>query len=321
MNPFLPQLERRGRVVLDGGFATALEARGHDLSSKLWSARVLVEQPDEVAAVHEAYLRAGATCVITASYQATLPGLVDYGLERDEAEAAIRSSVEIAREVRDRFAGGPGGPTDEVEPPPLVAASVGPYGAFLADGSEYDGRYGVSDDDLRDFHEQRLRLLVAGGPDVLAFETIPSAREAAVLLDLLESDRDARGWFSFSCADGRRIWDGTSIEAVTRLCRDRDRVAGVGVNCTDPRFLGELVRRIRSETDLPIVAYPNSGERYDGRSKQWSWPTDDEEAVSWIEGLRDAWQEGARVVGGCCRIGPEDIAELRLRLDREDWPS
>jgi homocysteine S-methyltransferase len=202
---------------------------------------------------------------------------------------------------------------------PLVAASVGPYGAYLADGSEYAGRYGVSDTELREFHAARFRLLAGSGPDLLACETIPSASEAAVLLSILDETPPAWGWFSFSCADARTLWDGTPIERVARLCRSHERVAGVGVNCTDPRYAGELVRRLRSETDLPIVLYPNSGERYDAVSKRWGERGEGPAAVTWLEGVRAGWAEGARVVGGCCRVGPDDIAELRTRLRRGDW--
>ncbi len=321
MNPFAPLLEAKGHVLLDGGLATALEHRGHALTSELWSARLLIDAPDEVTAVHDTYLRAGADCLTTATYQATVPGFARVGLERREAERTLRSSVEIAVSVRDRFLAE--GNAIEMRGgerlPPIVAASVGPYGAYLADGSEYDGRYGLTDADLRDFHADRFRLLAGAGADLLACETIPSTQEAAVLLSILDGTPGAWAWLTFSCADGRRIWDGSPIETVVRLCHGRERVAGVGINCTDPRHAGELVRRVRSETDLPIVLYPNSGEQYDAVSKTWAPPRDDPDSMTWLEGVRAGWDVGARVVGGCCRIGPEDIAELRALLGCGDW--
>ena len=191
------------------------------------------------------------------------------------------------------------------------------YGAWLADGSEYDGRYGLSVAELADFHRERFRLLAGSGADLLACETIPSAPEALALLELLAGTPDAWGWLSFTCADDRTLRDGTPIEEVVDACAAAERVAAVGVNCTEPRWVGELVRRTRARTELPIVVYPNSGERYDGRTKAWSREV---RGQSWLEGMRAAWSEGARVLGGCCRIGPEEIRELRTRLERGDFP-
>lgn len=302
-NPFSRFLDTEAVVVLDGGSATALEARGHVLDSRLWSAGLLRDDPDAVVEVHRDYLEAGADCITSVSYQASFPGLAEAGVGDADAEALLVKSSALALEAR-----------DAVAPDSLVAASVGPYGAYLADGSEYDGRYAVDDDGLGDFHRRRLHLLAGTGVDVLACETIPSGREARVLLSLLaERPRDVPAWLSFSCRDEAHLHDGTPVDEVARACRGAPRVAAVGINCTAPEHVPALVRRICSVWDGLVVVYPNSGERYDAGSGSWSGrgaATDD----AWLQGVLAARGAGAEMVGGCCRVGPADIAELRRRL-------
>ncbi len=276
-------LDEQGVVLLDGGLATELEERGHDLSDELWSARLLRDDPQAIRAVHRAYVEAGADCVITASYQATL--------ERLPAEL-LRLSVTLAREAGPR----------------IVAASVGPYGAARADGSEYTGAYDLDERGLRGQHAPRLRLLAESGADLLACETIPSYPEARALASLLEG---TPAWFSFTCRDGERISDGTPIETCARHLDGVPEVVAIGVNCTPPRFVEDLVRRIRAATRKPIVAYPNSGEHWDAQRRRWTGTRDPGEFAEMAARWRDA---GARVLGGCCRTGPAHIRALRKRL-------
>ena len=270
-------------TILDGGLATELEARGHDLSDRLWSARLLRDDPAAIRAVHRAYVEAGADCVITASYQATLESL---------GEDALRLSVRLARDAEPR----------------MVAASVGPYGAARADGSEYTGDYDLNEGGLGGWHARRLGVLDECGADYLACETIPSFAEARALAALLGR---TPAWFSFSCRDGEHICDGTPIAECARHLDAIDQVAAIGVNCTPPRFVESLVKRIRAATRKEIVVYPNSGERWDATLRRWEGTRDPgdfaEMAVRW----RDA---GATMIGGCCRTGPAHIRALRARL-------
>lgn len=310
MNPFTRLLRAQGVVVLDGGLATALEGRGHVLDSALWSAKLLVEAPDEIRQVHLEYLNAGADCITTASYQASFEGLAAAGMAEAEAVRLMQRSSDLAIEARDAFREEAQDTTGRLDP--LVAASVGPYGAYLADGSEYDGRYGVDETVLDAFHRRRFGLLAASGVDLIACETIPSEAEAHVLLRILDDHADAWAWMSFSCKNGTRLRDGSSFERVVRTCAEHDRVAAIGANCTEPGHMAELMGRARLATDLPLIAYPNSGETYDAGTKRWAGalPT-----VEWLEGVRGALEAGARIVGGCCRIGSASIAELRGEIE------
>ena len=292
-------------VLLDGGLATELERAGHDLSDKLWSARLLRDEPEAIRRVHRDYLEAGADCIVSASYQASVAGFVESGRSRRQAEQLIGLSLTLAQEARDAFAATDGGRR-------LVAASIGPYGAYLADGSEYRGDYGVESATLRAFHQPRWEILAQPGT-LLACETIPSRQEAELLLELLAESPGVSAWLSFSCRDGAQLADGTPIEQCARLCAASSKVVAVGVNCTAPRFLPELLRRMHTAAPgLPLVAYPNSGETYDVESKCWHGTAD---PASFASAARQWVDEGARVVGGCCRTGPGHIRALAALRD------
>jgi homocysteine S-methyltransferase len=286
-------------VILDGGLSNALVARGHDLSDGLWTARLLRDAPGEIAAVHRAYFEAGAEVATTASYQASLPGFERAGLSRREAESLIRRSVTLAREVRDELA-------DDGRRR-LVAASVGPYGAVLADGSEYRGRYGLTAARLRDFHLSRIELLVSAGPDLLAVETIPDADEAEVLVALLD-EVGVPAWLSYS-VDGLSTRAGQPLADAFAVVAPSRSVVAAGVNCCAPDDVLPALEVARSVTGKPGVAYPNSGQGWDSGTHTWSGTT------SYDVRLAPLWvQAGAAYVGGCCQVGPADIAALAAVL-------
>ncbi len=284
-------LDLSGPIVLDGGLSTALEQQGADLGGALWTARLLADEPARLAAAHRSFFDAGARVATTASYQASVEGLVAAGYDATEARHLITSSVTIAREVADAYPGS------------LVAASVGPYGAFLADGSEYTGGYGVSPARLRDFHGPRLELLAGAGPDLFAVETIPDADEAEVLVDLLD-EVGLPAWFSYSVR-GDRTSAGQPLDAAYAVLAGRRVLVAAGVNCSDQADVQGAVETAVAVTDLPAVAYPNRGGSWDAEGKRWAYgdPLDLDLVAGWLEA-------GARLLGGCCGNGPADIAAL-----------
>ncbi len=246
-----------GPVVLDGGLSTQLAALGEDTSGALWTGRVLLDNPAAVTRAHAAFVAAGATVVISASYQVSRWGFEEQGLTGLDADAALRASTRAARAACD-----PQGAT-------RVAASVGPYGAVLHDGSEYRGRYGRTHGQLVDFHRERLDVLADTAPDLLAIETIPDVAEAEALVDVLADHPDLPAWMTFSAVDGAHVCAGQSIEEAVGVAAGAPSVMAVGINCTDPRHVGELVRRVRAACDLPIVVYPNAGGDWDPADNQW----------------------------------------------------
>lgn len=297
------RITKYGWLPLDGGLATALEEQGYDLSDHLWSAGLLSRNPEAVKAVHRRYLAAGARCLITASYQASIPGFQAAGFSKQEAGDLIRRSVQLAIEARDDFLLASGYGVS-----PLVAASIGPYGACLADGSEYHGKYGISDLDLAEFHRERFRILAQSGADLLACETIPSLEEALVLSKLLEEFPRARAWFSFSCRDSNRLNDGTPLAEAGTALGDCDQILAIGVNCTAPQHINGLIKEIKSvNSDKLIVVYPNSGEAWDHQKRRWVSESDRD---SLLQTAGEWWRAGARLIGGCCRVGPAQIREL-----------
>ncbi|MEU0402658.1 homocysteine S-methyltransferase [Streptomyces sp. NPDC006197] len=298
-----------GVLVLDGGLSNQLEAQGCDLSDALWSARLLADGPEQIEAAHTAYVRAGARVLITSSYQATFEGFARRGTGREEAARLLGRSVELARRAGEGATGeGAGaGPPEEV----WVAASVGPYGAMLADGSEYRGRYGLSVGALERFHRPRIEVLAGAAPDVLALETVPDAEEAEALL------RAAEGcgvpvWLSYTVVGGRTR-AGQDLAEAFAVAAGNDQVVAVGVNCCDPAEAGAAVELAVAVTGKPAVVYPNSGERWDARARGWRGDTafDPARAAAWTGA-------GARLVGGCCRVGPKTIAALADVLSTGD---
>lgn len=290
-------------TVLDGGLSNALEARGHLLGGQLWTARLLRDDPEEIAAVHRAYFEAGAQVATTASYQASVPGLVAAGSSEREAERLIRLSVRLAKEVAAEG------------PDRRVAASVGPYAATRADGSEYRGYAGpgatAPAQVLREFHAPRLELLAAEEPDLIAVETLPDTVEAEVLIDLLRQ-LDLPAWISFS-ADGDRTRAGQPLTEAFAVAGDLDSVVAVGVNCCDPAEALAAVRLATATTGRPAVCYPNSGQGWRGgegeEAGHWTG------AMSWTLSSAPEWVEaGATLVGGCCQVGPDQIKALAAAL-------
>ncbi|MFB8086991.1 homocysteine S-methyltransferase [Streptomyces sp. NPDC055992] len=281
-----------GTVLLDGGLSNQLEAQGCDLSDALWSARLLADGPGQIEAAHTAYVRAGAQVLIAAGYQASFEGFARRGIGREAAAGLFARSVELAR----RAAG-------MVERDVWVAASVGPYGAVTADGAEYRGRYGLTVGELERFHRPRIAALAAAAPDALALETVPDTDEARALLRVA-GDYGLPVWLSYTVADGRTR-AGQPLDEAFGLAREHDEVIAVGVNCCDPAEVESAVRAAAQAAGKPVVAYPNSGERWDAASGGWT------RDATFDPGRAARWQQaGARLIGGCCRVGPEQIARL-----------
>ncbi|MFF3085685.1 homocysteine S-methyltransferase [Streptomyces nojiriensis] len=286
----------RGAVLLDGGLSNQLADQGCDLSGDLWSGRVLAEHPDQVAAAHTAYARAGAEVLITASYQVGYEAFAAHGHDRAETTALLRRSVRLAARA-----------AEAADHDVWVAASVGPYGAVLADGSEYRGRYGLSVRELAAFHRPRIEALLAAGPDALAVETIPDTDEAEALLTVL-AETGAPAWLSYTVAGGRTRAGQPLGEAFARAAAAPEVIA-VGVNCCDPAEVLPALEAAAAVTAKPLLAYPNDGSVWNAATRTWHTP---ETPAPWP--TRAWYTTGARLVGGCCRIGPERITALGALL-------
>lgn len=289
-----------GTVVLDGGLSNQLQDQGQDLSGELWSARLLADAPGQLVAAHTAYLRAGARVLITSSYQASFDGFSRSGVGAERAAWLLRSSVLLARLASDREG-----------TPAWVAASVGPYGATLADGSEYRGRYGLSVRELERFHRPRVEALAQAAPDVFALETVPDMDEAQALLRAV-AGTGVPAWLSYTIkADTTRA--GQPLRDAFALAAGNDQVIAVGVNCCRPADAGPAVEIAAEVTGKPVVVYPNSGEDWDAGARGWDGASlfDPSAARAW----RDA---GAALIGGCCRIGPAEITAVARVLRQGD---
>jgi S-methylmethionine-dependent homocysteine/selenocysteine methylase len=285
----------RRPLLLDGGLSTTLEALGHDISGELWSARLLRDEPAAVVAAHRAFFDAGSDVATSATYQATFDGFAQQGIDRGETASLMRRGVQLARQA-----------AESNERPTWVAASAGPYGAMLADGSEYHGRYGIGVDALRHFHRERFEVLAEAGADLVAFETLPCAAEVeAVLSEVAGSGVDC--WISVSI-EGGSTRAGEPLDEVLTMAAGVDEVVAVGVNCSTPSDATAAVH-LAATTGRPAIVYPNSGEGWDAVRRTW------EPASSAPAFPVERWvADGARLVGGCCRVTPSDIAAMAAQL-------
>lgn len=296
-------------MVLDGGFGTELERRGFDVRGGLWSAEALLGAPRLVEGVHAAYLNAGSDCITTGSYQVSFEGFAEAGLTAADTVRALRASMAIADAARRRVVG-----TSSRRV--VIAASLGPYGAILHNGAEYHGRYGVPARELTAFHRSRLEHLQDGPIDLIACETVPSLEEARAMLGALADFPHLRAWLSFTCADGAHTGSGDDIAACARLVGQSPQVVAIGVNCTAPAHVGELIDRLSALTRAPIVVYPNSGRQWDAEARCWAGRSSLDEVGTLTV---DWYRRGARWIGGCCGTTPDDIAQVRAALVTNGW--
>ena len=299
-------LDQSRPLLLDGGLGSLLEARGYALDAPLWTAGLLLSDAEAIIDAHRAYLDAGADCIISASYQASVDGLIEAGVARHDVDRVMRRATDLAREACNRHLLD----NPAITTPPLVAASVGPFGASLADGSEYRGNYGVDADRLRRFHAERLQCLDASGADLLAVETIPDRLEAAILAELL-AFCNTPAWVSFCCRDEAHLQDGSELVDAVAPFADLPTVIAIGANCVAPEIVTGLVETVKNAAPAKlIVVYPNSGAQYDAERKRWH---SAESPLAWSRQAAQWYRAGARLIGGCCRVGPEHIRHLATR--------
>lgn len=306
-NPIQPLLNQYKTLILDGALATELETQGCNLDDPLWSARVLLDEPEKIRQVHHTYFEAGADIAITASYQASIDGFKKRGIDEENAKTLIQKTVELAQQARADYWQKR---MESSRPYPLIAASVGPYGAYLADGSEYIGNYGVSDQILYDFHKPRMEALIEAGADLLAIETIPSLQEANVLCRLLEEFSNISAWMTFTLKDIAHISEGAALKECVTLLNSCSPIVALGVNCVTTEFISDAVQELDAYSQKPIIIYPNSGETYDPKTKTWH----DENHMQIDTAAADWVEKGAKIIGGCCRTSPEDIRKLNYAL-------
>ncbi|MGA9060291.1 MAG: homocysteine S-methyltransferase [Terracidiphilus sp.] len=312
----------RGVHVIDGGLASELEYRGANIDGPLWSAQVLEDEPDIVAAVHHAFIDAGAQCIATCSYQVSRMGYAEVGMPAELADAALLRSVELARSVAAEF------PGRKV----LVAGSLGPYGAALHNGGEYHGNYDCCYADLVRFHRERIEVFAGatgpqapdllhvsgqrspvGGPDLLAFETFPSLEEVRAVCEALAPWPALRAWFSFSCRDDKHVSHGERVADCAALVATFPQTVAIGVNCVPPKWIPSLIGELRAASDKPVIVYPNSGEGWDSARRCWTGVSDPAD----FGGMAAEWfKAGAQMVGGCCRTRPAHIAAVARVTER-----
>ena len=297
-------------IILDGGFATELEKKDLDLKDRLWSAKIIAEDPDAVRDVHLSYLNAGADCIITSSYQATVPGFIAAGYSRSEAVELIGKSFRIASEAVKLFY--ETSPDMSKRPHPFIAASAGCYGSFLADGSEYRGDYHLDLKEYKDFHRERVDILAGAGAEIIAFESFPCLEEAAAVAELMEEYNNLCCWIVFTMQDAFRTSHGDNFKECVRFLQGKKNIAAYGINCSPPEFISPLLDSLDDELKNFFAVYPNSGEHYHTDCSCWR---EDPTVIDYRKLSEEWYSRGAKLIGGCCRTGPSDIAKIKSFRD------
>ena len=279
-------------LALDGGLSTALEAQGLAIDGPMWTGELLLSNPEAVTAAHRSFVDAGADIIITGSYQLSFEGGRRTSWSDDDVERALRNSTAAARLASN----------DDT----LVAASIGPFGAHLNDGSEFLGRYGVSAGAIRDYHDRRLDILLDTEPDLLAVETMPDLTEVQILLDLLESKSvDMPYWVSFTVSEPGTISGGGNFAEACALVENYANAMAVGINCSPLSVITPTLSGV--DTELPFVVYPNAGQSWDAESMSWA-GTHEFATHAHVEEWSNA---GARIIGGCCGYLPSNLQSNR----------
>lgn len=296
-NPFASWLDAGRTVVLDGGLGTELERRGYRDLDRLWSSALVEVDPAALREVHRDFLLAGSDVIATATYQAAVPTLIECGHERGSAMRVLRDAVRLAVEERDAHA-----------PSALVAASIGPFGAHLADGSEYTGAYRLSDDELHAFQSARWHLLAESDADLLACETMPSLADVRACVRLMKETPERWAWISLMCRDAGHLVDGTALTEVLALLDDVPNLAAVGANCVPPCLVPALMDAFRAATPLPLMIYPNASNAW---KMEMGRPLD-ELSPAEFAAQSVAWRShGAQIIGGCCKTTPSHVQALK----------
>lgn len=292
-------------LLIDGAMSTALEQLGADTNNPLWTASVLDKQPNLVKQVHQEYFKVGARLAITDTYQANVQAFVANGYSERQAHALIKRAVQLARDARDEYQQATGVYN-------YIAGAVGPYGAYLADGSEYTGDYQRSEAEFKEFHRPRLTDILSVGVDVIAIETQPRLDEVIAVLKLAkELAPTIPCYVSFSLKDHASLADGTPLAVAAATVDQYDNVFAIGANCIPLERVAPAVTVIRRATDKPIIAYPNSSAVYDPQTKTWAYPHGHRSLASYLPQWLSA---GVTIVGGCCTTTPADIALLHEKL-------
>lgn len=322
-------LEKR-HLVLDGALGTQLESiipNDSEIQPKndpLWSTKVLMTQPKLIERIHYQYLQSGSDIIMTSTYQASCAGLIKYANSyTDEVAHVWERSVDMANNAIRRHK-----LENNTKPirnrDPIICGSVGPYGAFLANGAEYTGEYGmISNEELEKHHFKLLQFLILH-PDVklIAIETIPNFREFKVLVNLLTKLLSLHGpnqkfYLSINVRNESEMCDGTPVEKVMNYLNFKMKTMGIlqrnifaiGYNCVDYHLVTSLIDNLTmfNEFHIPMIVYPNLGYVYSTKHEEYIAYQDTNELELMI---LDWLKRGVKIIGGCCGSGPQEIEKI-----------
>jgi homocysteine S-methyltransferase len=286
--------------LLDGSLSYPLEKQGYNLNKKLWTGDALINDPNVIKKVHKDYLIAGVDFISTSTYQISYNVLeaMDYSL--NEIKDVFKRSVNLVEQAIQET---------NIKREIKIVGSYGPYGASLSNGSEYTGKYDTSDNIIMDYHIKNMNIIKELDIDIILYETIPCLREIEILSKLVEEYKK-EVWVSFTCNKDLEFRDGSSIIKACKILSSIEVISTIGINCFSPLLAEKAIKKLKDNSNKKILIYPNSGEIYNNKDKDWYGEKyfDRSMIKKWLALSPD-------IIGGCCRVGFEDIKNMRKEIN------
>jgi len=286
--------------LLDGSLSYPLEKQGYNLNKKLWTGDALINDPNVIKKIHKDYLVAGVDFISTSTYQISYRVLKEMGYNLNEIKDIFKRSVDLVQDAIEET---------KIKRKVKIVGSYGPFGASLSDGSEYTGKYKTSDEIIMSYHIDNMNIIKELGIDIILYETIPCLREIEILSKVVEEYKK-EVWISFTCNKDLEFRDGTSIMKACKIISSIENISTIGINCFSPLLAEKAIKKLKKNSNKKILIYPNSGEIYNNKDKNWYGEKyfDNSMIKKWLALSPD-------IIGGCCRVGFEDIQNMRKEIN------
>ena len=287
--------------LLDGSMSFPMEQLGYNLKNKLWTGKALINNPDLIKDIHKGYIDAGADFISTSTYQISFDRLKNMGYQSEEIKKIFQKSVDIVKDAIEE---------SKLKKEIKIVGSFGPYASYDPEASEYIGEYDSTDIEIKKFHLNNIRIIEETDLDIILYETIPCLREIKILSEAL-SHSTKEIWISITCNEEMEFRDGSSFKDACEIISKIEKITTMGINCFSPLLVKKAIDLLKKYSNKKILIYPNSGEIYNPKERFWTGNNEFNNSMikNWLSLYPD-------IIGGCCRIGYDDIKKMRVEIDK-----